>query len=368
MKSKRRFLLIASAITVIIIGLILWHSFRHEQLYKVTLLPTLGLRRTIPEAINNNGQVVGAICSTVTNRSTLFVWDRENGIRDVGLTTYGWNDINNAGQIVGTTTDPNGSKQAFIWDPNDGIQLLGTLDGTESYARALNNKGQVVGYSGPDRDRTQAFIWDKTNGMRNITPDDWEFAMATAINDSGQIQGDILTGSNIHGPKWSSFYWNSTYSDETLTAIDISSQDNPLAGSGINNNGIVLAGTRRRRDGLNWACLWHKDAGLKYLFPCERFSDLVAFNDANQILCSDHSLNRLQRLTRKFFPHHGVHYLWDPKRGKVILNNQVPNKLGKLFRVEDINNSGCIVGVILLKDSGQFAGVLLEPIPERWDK
>jgi hypothetical protein len=61
-----------------------------------------------------------------------------------------------------------------------------------------------------------------------------------------------------------------------------------------------------------------------------------------------------------------VHYLWDPKHGKVVLNDQVPRKLGKLVRVEAINNRGCIVGVILVKGSGQYAGVLLEPIPERW--
>jgi hypothetical protein len=74
------------------------------------------------------------------------------------------------------------------------------------------------------------------------------------------------------------------------------------------------------------------------------------------------------RFSRKYFPSYTVHCLWDPERGKVVLNDQVPHELGKLVDVLDINNRGCIIGTIHPKGSGRRIGVLLEPIPERWDK
>jgi len=53
------------------------------------------------------------------------------------------------------------------------------------------------------------------------------------------------------------------------------------------------------------------------------------------------------------------------------INDQVPHKLGKLVYVTDINNHGCILGFILPGDSARVTDatdVLLEPIPERWEK
>ena len=367
MKSKHRLLLIVSAIAVILIGLVLWHSLRHKQLYKVTILPSLGYRQTLPEAINDHEQVAGIIDLAAGGTISLFIWDRDNGLRDLGISTVGIAYIDNAGQVAATTTDPNGSKQAFLWDPNDGITMLGTLDGAESFASALNNRGQVVGFSKNIRDQ-QAFIWDKAGGMRNITPKGRPYAMATAINDSGQILGEIWAGYDLNRPKWSPFYWDLNDPNVTLTETDISPKDNPLKLEAINSNGYVLAITRRRSEGMHWVCLWHKETGLKRLFPREDFSGLVAFNDSNQVLYIDRHLGMFRDLTRKYFPHYGTYCLWDPKRGKLVLNNQVPRKFGKLVHVTDINNQGCIVGWVRQERPGRLKGVLLEPIPERWDK
>ncbi|MHC4368192.1 MAG: hypothetical protein ACYSW8_11320, partial [Planctomycetota bacterium] len=60
--------------------------------------------------------------------------------------------------------------------------------------------------------------------------------------------------------------------------------------------------------------------------------------------------------------------LWDPKRGNVVLNDQVPRKLGSLTDVIDINNRGCILATVRRQNSRGYIDVLLEPIPERWDK
>jgi len=367
MKAKRRLLLITSAVLVVLVALVALVIHRNEQLYKVTVLPTLGMRQILPEAVNDHGQVAGIADGTAASRFDVFIWDRRNGLQNLGISTAYLAYINNTGQVAGTTTDPNGGKQAFLWDPKDGIKFLGTLDGTESFAAALNSRGQVVGYTEYIKDQ-QAFIWDKAGGMRNITPKDQPYAKATAINDVGQILGEISAGYDLNRPKWSPFYRDSTDPDVVLTKTDISPEDIPLNLEAINNNGYVLAITRRNHGGMYWVYLWHKDAGLKRLFPVETRPASAAFNDANQVLYTDRSLGRLRRFALKYFPHYGLHYLWDPKRGKVVLNTQVPRDLGKLVHVTDINNNGCIVGWLLPGRSGQLAGVLLEPIPERWDK
>ncbi len=363
MKAKRRLLFVVSTVALVLVALVMLIPNRHEQLYKVTVLPSLGLRQTLPTAINDRGQVVGL--ADVTGKPRLVLWDWDNGMKDLGPMDVDNFDINNAGQIAGTMTDANGNKQAFFWGPNDGIQLLGTLDGTESFARALNNKGQVVGFSEYIKDQ-QAFIWDKTGGMRKLTPDEKQYTKATAINDAGLVLGEILTG--IDTDQWSPCYWDSTDPATTPTVADISPQDNPLRVEGINNNGHVLARTRRRREGMHWFCLWHRDAELKWLFPVENPWGPVVFNDANQVLYSERHVSPLQRLSKTFFPSYTVHCLRDPKRGKVVLNEQIPRKLGKLMYVTDINSRGCIVGWIRLQGSDQITGVLLEPIPERWGK
>ncbi|MHC4146479.1 MAG: hypothetical protein ACYSUD_17055 [Planctomycetota bacterium] len=366
MKAKHRLLLIASAVALVLLGLVVLISRRHEQLYKVTVLPSLGLQWTLPKAINDRGQIAGFADVAIVGRLHMFIWDSENGMKDLGPLVTDDLDINNAGQITGTMTDPNGNSQAFFWDPKDGKQLLGTLGGTESYAKALNNRGQVVGFSHRDKNRPEAFIWDKTNGMRSLTPDERQYGKAWAINDAGHMLGEIGidTGDFSPFPNWMLCCWDSTDPGATPEL----SPDGYLGGRGINNNGYVLNPIYPRPKRGYWVCLWHKDAEIKWLFPRKGSISSIAFNDSNQVLYSEYHSSSFARLIRKFFPSRSERCLWDPKRGKVALNNQVPRKLGKLVHVADINNQGCIVGYILLKESGQVAGVLLEPIPERWGR
>ena len=362
MKAKRRLRFLATAIALVLVGLVVLIPRRHEQLYKVTALPSLGVWHTRPEAINDRGQVAGIADFAVVGRFHLFTWDRDNGMKDLGPIDLDNLDINNAGQIAGTMTDPNGNKQAFFWHPKDGKQMLGTFGGIESYAMALNNRGQVVGFS--LRGQPEAFIWDKTNGMRSLTPDERQYGTARAINDSGHVIGSIETEIGFSPPNCSPCYWDSTDPPAT-PAI---SPEGYLGGRGINNNGHVLIPIYPRPKRGYWVCLWHKDAEIKWLFPREDSIGPIAFNDADQVLYSQYHISLFARLSRKYFPSYRVYCLWDPKRGKVVLNNQVPRKLGKLVHVADINNRGCIVGYIRLEGSGQQAGVLLEPIPERWGK
>ncbi len=231
---------------------------------------------------------------------------------------------------------------------------------------ALNNNGQVVGYSSSTDGRQQPFIWDKTNGMRSLTSHDRQYGGAKAINDAGQVLGAIGTKLGDARPNWSGCYWDSTDPVTRPMLAGRLPDDYPPSGFDINNNGWVLATKRRRPKRESWLCLWRRDAKLKWLLQLD-YVDLIAFNDANQVLYTEYRDSPLERVSRKYFPSYTAWRLWDPKHGKIQLDSQVPSNVGKLCGVIDFNNHGCIVGVIRSPNQGREQSVLLEPIPERWE-
>lgn len=359
MKSKRRLLLIASAAALVLVGLVVWLSQRHVQLYKVTVLPPLGGATIQPTAINDHGQIVGT-AEGPAGQYHAFLWDRNNGLKDLGV--GGSNDINNAAQIAGTLRDPNGNHQAFFWDPSEGKQMLTSPGGTWSSALALNNRGQVVGYYNTAKDQPQAFIWDRINGMQNLPHAAHPSGRATEINDSGQVMGFV----GPDGDPTTPCLWDSTDPAGGSVAKLLS----PLTprGSDLNNKGYILCRAYALNKDRWWASRWRQKTGLEYLFPIEQPVGILKFNDANQVLYGEKNSSPLARISRKYFGPRTQYCIWDPKRGRIVLDKQVPREAGKLIRVCDVNNRGCTVGVIQSKGLGQEFAVLLEPIPERWGK
>ncbi|MHC4146478.1 MAG: hypothetical protein ACYSUD_17050 [Planctomycetota bacterium] len=339
---------------------------RHEQLYKVTVLPTLGGWLTYAGAINDHGQIVGVGYNS-SRKVSLFLWDRDNGIRDLGPAAQWDADINNAGQITAMIMDPNGNRQAFIWHPETDRQMLGTLSGAESVAAATNNKGQVVGFSNSADGRQQPFIWDKSNGMRRLPTAGRQAGMATAINDTGQVLGSV---GKAQIPHQIPCFWPSTDPSAEPAPPLLRGLSYPVTnyqgGSAINNNGCVLGKTYR--EGYQWAFRWTQETGIEFLFSSENPVHSLKFNDANQVLFKETHTSSLERISKKYFGPRKQFFVWDPQRGKILLNTQVPKEMGKLGSVANTNNRGDIIGTLHVGRLGKKVPVLLEPIPERWDE
>jgi hypothetical protein len=91
-------------------------------------------------------------------------------------------------------------------------------------------------------------------------------------------------------------------------------------------------------------------------------------NDANQMVGWEEIGPRPLKLAGKTLlnrPGRRQRILWDPGRGRIVLNDQIPRSMRKHFTVRDFNNSGVILGLVIKVEKSTRA-VLLEPIPEKW--
>jgi len=142
----------------------------------LTDLGTLGGNVSYPFAINDAGQVIGS-SATATGDEQAFLWEEGSmTLITLGGTTSIAFAINAAGQVVGTSTIAGGNAygHAFLWE-NGSITDLGTLGGALSDCRILghsggcsiaqdiNDAGQVMGYSSTPQGSIHGFLWQ--NGV-----------------------------------------------------------------------------------------------------------------------------------------------------------------------------------------------------------
>lgn len=181
-------------------GQIVGRSDGHAFLYENGVMSDLGtLGGTTSRAydINNSGLIVGDSDNAQTyGQAFLYSGGTMQGIGS--NFTHAWG-INDAGLIVGNQRVNVGDthyRHASLYDGNTWNDL-GTLDGfTGSLATDINNIGQVVGYSENPNAYTQAFLYD--GGVMSALTLGGNNSYAWSINDSGQIVGTSSTAMSVH--------------------------------------------------------------------------------------------------------------------------------------------------------------------------
>jgi probable HAF family extracellular repeat protein len=152
---------------------------------KITDLANLGGDGGTARALNNKGQIVGSIDSdgklddAFVNTAALWEKDATGAYKLKNLGKFGADqaslrEINDAGQIIGTTTSGKAAVAAtattpavastLVSDPfilRDGVfTKLGSLGGKTGTANGINQFGQVVGTSADKDGKNRAFVWN----------------------------------------------------------------------------------------------------------------------------------------------------------------------------------------------------------------
>ena len=169
-----------------------WWNRRGE----VQLLQSPGGQTTQAFDINLAGDVVGV---TGDERKTAVLWPQKGGLVDLGLLPGFLNSqavsIAENGTIVGEASGVGSNAtrvRAVLWSGNTRlIQDLGTLTGgTDSRARDVNNRGEVVGTSSSAQGY-RGFIWTAAGGMvdlnTRVSLPGLVITDAVSINKNGDI-------------------------------------------------------------------------------------------------------------------------------------------------------------------------------------
>ncbi len=164
------------------------------------MTPLVGIREIegiSPVGINNRGQVVG--CATFRRQEGYhaFFWDPQDGIENLGTLGGKYScavDLNDRGQVIGNSDMPGSTAEsvphAFLWEAGKGMQDLGTLGGVRSYARAINNAGQIVGSSTTVDGALHAFLWEDASAITDLGTLGGKSSSAMGINEAGLVVGD----------------------------------------------------------------------------------------------------------------------------------------------------------------------------------
>jgi probable HAF family extracellular repeat protein len=178
-------------------------AIRHAFLWDAGKMTDLGARTGAATGINDAGQIVG-IYSKPEGDTSGFLYSL--GVTTpMGQVPHGAvTAIDNAGQMAGNLPADGASvRQAFLWNSGK-VTMLGALGGSGSEARAINDLGQVVGSAWLKGDSAiHAFIYSGA-GLTDLGTLGGKNSQALGINNAGQVVGASQTAGGwlVHAFMW----------------------------------------------------------------------------------------------------------------------------------------------------------------------
>lgn len=220
------------AFCISLLGLVLSCSWA-QTTYTLSPIGTPGVTNFTPIAINNRGQIVGFQGPQNGESAVLF----QNGSLTIlpnvaGFSSSRAKDINDSGQIVGTSYKPSGATTGFIYS-NGALNDFGNA----SYTSGINNSGQVVGAA-----RAHGFLYSNgiltdIGALKTSRPED-DVSTAMGVNESG-----VIVGVSLFEGQFVPFI----YSDGAMARFELppSFPQGPSNYMQINNDGSIAGDTGR---------------------------------------------------------------------------------------------------------------------------
>jgi probable HAF family extracellular repeat protein len=243
-------------------------------------LPTLGASpsaQSSGSAANKAGFIVGSATSDLGSPSHAVLYDPMLRVTDLG-SLDGSAGFSSATAIApsSNTVVGNSSNHAFLWTAARGMRDLGTLGGSSSSAAAINDAGQVVGTSTTAGNQQHAFLWTAAGGMRDLGTLGGTFSSAVAINASGQVVGTSTTATANHA-----FFWSAGTMQDLGTLGGSSTSLSSLQHT-LNDAGQVV-GSSTTAAGQSHAFVWRAGVMLDLGTLGGASSSAVAINASGQI-------------------------------------------------------------------------------------
>ena len=228
-------------------------------------------------------------------------------------------DINEAGDIAGSSTNAALRLRAFLWR-NGSMTDLGTIGGNHSEAAALSDTGHVVGRSQTPASKYHAILWSGGT-TTDLTPSS-DYAVAYGVNDTGEVVGSI--------DNWKGFHWQ----NGVLTLLG------DLGGGcshaqDIDDTGRIVGSSCTPQVNMPHATLWQGSAIIDLgVAPGMEDSGATAINSVGQIVGSSGFMDKetYEITSRAFLYENGV-------------MNVLPVPSMEAY-AGDINDSGVVVGTM----------------------
>jgi probable HAF family extracellular repeat protein len=158
--------------------------------------------------VNNSGQAVG----WYHGNDQAYVWQDGSMtiLPHLGVNRSRAYGINNSGQIAGSVVDPDSHlTTAAVWQADSPPQMLGTLGGNMSMARAISDTGTIVGMSKNPEDAEVPFYATLSEGVMHELMN-LSSGWAANVNRHGVIVGWVVDSQGDRRPVkwvWTSWQW-----------------------------------------------------------------------------------------------------------------------------------------------------------------
>ena len=192
---------------------------------------------SIAYAVNDGGNIVGRSLGFYgSSQAFLYVGGSATNLGTLGSGLYSEaRAINNHDQVVGSseiTDDGSYISHAFLYDQGQ-MHDLGTLGGTDGIAYDVNDQGQIVGSSTLGNGLQHAFLYQNGSMVDLFAGDSFRSA-ANGINADGDVIGTF--GAQNH----SFLYRNGAATDLDLLSEVINAGWSDLAVADINDAGEIV--------------------------------------------------------------------------------------------------------------------------------
>jgi probable HAF family extracellular repeat protein len=303
---------------------------------------SLGGRAVYVNDLNDAGQVAGTSLNDAGVENA-FVWSVRGGMLDLRAApsrgrSYGW-AINSHGVVTGAMGD---AAHPFRWSVASGVEDLGITPGIPAPAsgRVINDAGLVAGVTTIDDEFTRVFVWTRSDGLIDIdTPGSAE-SSPVAVGAGGEVAGNRLASFDDGGER--PFLWT-----RATGMVDLGTGRGSTASVIAMTPGLHIAGSIGYPDGRQRAMSWTRQGGMRELGTLGgRTSAARAVNARGQIV--GFAEDRLGAMRA---------FVWSAAGGMLDLNRALRHAPPGLVldQALAINDSGAIV-------AGSNAGlVLLSP-------